>query len=132
MVGVPPERCRWLVVLLTSALGAAVTDLLRDQVGLGDWSVALLVGAVITAVVTTRVGLGADAAACSWVAYVLTRPLGAAVGDGSTQARVAGGLGLGTAWTSAVLLGLVLACVGLRATARRGGRGDHTGTPRAS
>lgn len=119
VTSLPRELFYWLAVLLTFALGTAAGDLLSEQVGLGHWPTALLVAVVIAAVAATRYGLGASAVACFWVAYVLTRPLGASLGDGSSQARADGGLGLGTTWTSVVFLGVILACVSyLSATGR--------------
>lgn len=107
------------VVLLASAVGTAGSDLLHEGVGLGEWSTALLVAVVIAAVVTTRIGLAVDALLCAWGAFVLIRPLGAAVADGLSRAPGAGGLGLGTARTSAVLLGLVLLVATLQASTLR-------------
>ncbi|PWJ52519.1 Uncharacterized membrane-anchored protein [Quadrisphaera granulorum] len=111
VTSLPRELFYWLAVLLTFALGTAAGDLLSEQVGLGYWPTALLVAVVIAAVAATRYGLGANAVACFWVAYVLTRPLGASLGDGFSQAHTDGGLGLGTTWTSVVFLGVILACV---------------------
>jgi len=46
-----------------------------------------------------------------WLAYILTRPLGASIGDFLSQAQTDGGLGLGTTVTSFIFLGLILALV---------------------
>ncbi len=115
----PRELFYWLAVLLTFALGTAAGDLLAEQVGLGYWPTALLIGVVIAAVAATRFGLRANAVACFWIAYILTRPLGASLGDGFSQAHADGGLGLGTTWTSMVFLAVILACVSYLTVTRR-------------
>lgn len=115
----PRELFYWLAVLLTFALGTAAGDLLSEQVGLGYWPTAALVAVVIAAIAATYYGLGANAVACFWAAYVLTRPLGASLGDGFSQARADGGLGLGTTWTSVVFLAVILVCVSYLTVTRR-------------
>jgi uncharacterized membrane-anchored protein len=61
----------------------------------------------------------AGAVLCFWLAYILTRPLGASLGDGFSQAKTDGGLGLGTTVTSAIFLGVILVVVGYLAVTRR-------------
>ncbi len=46
-----------------------------------------------------------------WIAYILTRPFGAALGDLLTQAKEYGGLGMGAMWTSALFLSVIVALV---------------------
>jgi uncharacterized membrane-anchored protein len=53
----------------------------------------------------------ANAVAAFWIAYILTRPLGASIGDYLSQTPDAGGLGLGTTVTSLIFLGAILALV---------------------
>ena len=55
--------------------------------------------------------LGLDAILAFWVAYVLTRPLGASLGDLFAKPAIAGGFGLGTVTTSLIFLGLILGLV---------------------
>ena len=61
----------------------------------------------------------ANAVLTFWIAYVLTRPLGASLGDGLSQPQADGGLGLGTTGTSAVFLAAILAVVVYLAVTRR-------------
>jgi uncharacterized membrane-anchored protein len=67
----------------------------------------LAFGALIAAV-TAAYYLGANAVLTFWIAYILTRPLGASLGDLLSQSRPNGGLGFGTIHTSVVFL-LVIA-----------------------
>src|SRR5713226_1483947 len=55
--------------------------------------------------------LGANAVLTFWLAYILTRPLGASLGDLLSQARAYGGFGLGTAYTSIAFLIVIVALV---------------------
>jgi uncharacterized membrane-anchored protein len=64
------------------------------------------------------VGLGAITS--FWVAYILTRPLGTAVGDLLSQSRPNGGLGLGTSTTSLVFLTVLVVLVGIESVGRSG------------
>ncbi|MEJ5943890.1 hypothetical protein WDZ17_01095 [Pseudokineococcus basanitobsidens] len=105
------EGFYWLAVLVTFALGTAAGDLVSEQVGLGYWPTALLVVALLVAVAATRYGLRVSAVATFWTAYVLTRPLGASLGDGLSQPTADGGLGLGTTVVSAVFLVAIVAVV---------------------
>jgi uncharacterized membrane-anchored protein len=54
-----------------------------------------------------------------WLAYILTRPLGASIGDYLSQAKADGGLGLGTTVTSFIFLGVILAVVVFLTRTRR-------------
>lgn len=105
------EAFYWLAILFTFALGTAAGDLVAERVNIGyGWSVVLFAGA-IAIVALSHWGLKADAVATFWIAYVLTRPLGASIGDGLSQARADGGLGFGTLGTSLLFLGVILATV---------------------
>lgn len=98
------EAFYWLAVLFTFALGTAAGDLLAEGLNLGYWKSALLFGALIGAVAIAHFKLGLNEILAFWTAYVLTRPLGASLGDYLSQPRDAGGLGLGTTVTSAIFL----------------------------
>lgn len=56
--------------------------------------------------------MGANAVLTFWIAYILTRPLGASLGDLLTQAKTYGGLGMGASWTSALFLCVIVLLVG--------------------
>ena len=111
IVSVRREAFYWLAVLLTFALGTAVGDLVDERFGVGYWPTALVVALLIAAVAAGHMVFGANAVLTFWIAYVLTRPLGASLGDGLSQPRTDGGLGLGTTWTSVLFLVAILAVV---------------------
>jgi uncharacterized membrane-anchored protein len=113
------EGFYWLAILFTFALGTAVGDLVDEKFGLGYWPTALIVGVIIAAVAVSHLAFDANAVLTFWIAYVLTRPLGASLGDGFAQAHSDGGLGLGTTWTSALFLATILAIVAYLAVSRR-------------
>jgi uncharacterized membrane-anchored protein len=113
------EAFYWLAILVTFALGTAVGDLVDEQLGLGYWTTALIVAVLIAAVAVSHLVFRANAVLTFWIAYVLTRPLGASLGDGLSQDRSDGGLGLGTTVTSVVFLLVILAVVSYLAVSRR-------------
>jgi uncharacterized membrane-anchored protein len=105
------EGFYWLTILFTFALGTAAGDLTAEKLNVGYWPSALLFGAVIAAVALAHKVLGLNAVLSFWIAYVLTRPLGASIGDYLSQATTDGGLGLGPNKTSAIFLAAILALV---------------------
>ena len=105
------EAFYWLAVLFTFALGTAAGDLTAERLAIGYWQSALLFGALIAAVYVAHVRFALNAILAFWIAYILTRPLGASIGDYLSQPRADGGLGLGTTVTSVVFLLTILAVV---------------------
>ena len=110
IVTTPREAFYWLAVLVTFALGTAAGDWILELTG---WppgrSVLLPAGLIVAVVIGWR--LGANAVLSFWLAYILTRPLGANLGDYLALPKADGGLGLGTAKTSILFLGAILATV---------------------
>ncbi|WP_111555587.1 hypothetical protein [Kitasatospora sp. SolWspMP-SS2h] len=106
----PRELFYWLAVLVTFALGTAVGDWTLELTGWTPGTSVLLPLALI-AVIVIGWRLGAGAVLSFWLAYVLTRPLGANLGDWLASPDTDGGLGLGTAATSLVFLAAILATV---------------------
>ena len=104
------ESFYWLVVLVTFALGTAVGDWTLELTGWGPAQSVLLPAGLI-ALVFVAWRLGAGPVLCFWLAYILTRPLGANIGDYLASAKADGGLGLGTFGTSLLFLGTILAVV---------------------
>jgi uncharacterized membrane-anchored protein len=104
------EAFYWVTVLFTFALGTAAGDFIGEALGLGYWlSLALFV--VLIAVVAVAYKVGVNAVFCFWAAYVLTRPLGASLGDLLSSPTADGGLGFGTTATSVVFLVAIVALV---------------------
>ena len=113
------EAFYWLAVLFTFALGTAAGDLTAERLNVGyAWSVVLFAG-VIALVAAAHYGLNLNAVGAFWIAYILTRPLGASLGDYLSQHRADGGLGLGTTVTSAIFLGAILVVVAFLSVTRK-------------
>lgn len=106
----PREGFYWLAVLVTFALGTATGDWTLDLTGWGP-GVSVLLPLSLIAIVVVLWRLGLDAVLAFWVAYILTRPLGANIGDWLASSRADQGLGLGTFMTSVVFLLAILATV---------------------
>ncbi len=98
------EAFYWLTVLFTFALGTAAGDLLAEKVSLGYWKSALVFAAAIGVVAFGHYVLRLNPIATFWLAYILTRPLGASIGDYLSQPSDDGGLALGTTGTSVIFL----------------------------
>ncbi len=105
------EAFYWLAILFTFALGTAAGDLVSERYELGYLTAALLFAALIGVVAIAHYALGVNAVLTFWIAYILTRPLGASIGDYLSQPVDDGGLGLGTTGTSALFLVTILALV---------------------
>ncbi|SOE58133.1 Uncharacterized membrane-anchored protein [Streptomyces sp. OV198] len=105
------EAYYWLAVLFTFALGTSAGDLVAEKMALGYWVSAILFGLAIAAVAVAHFALGLNAVLSFWIAYILTRPLGASMGDYLSQPTGDGGLGLGTTVTSVLFLVVILALV---------------------
>jgi uncharacterized membrane-anchored protein len=105
------EAFYWLAVLFTFALGTSAGDLFDEQLGVGYWPTAALVAVLIALIAVAHLGLKLNAVFAFWAAYILTRPLGASIGDGMSQPTGDGGLGLGTTVTSMIFLAVILALV---------------------
>jgi len=102
----------WTAILFTFALGTAAGDLATEALGLG-FNVGVIVFGILIAVAAGAFYLGINAILTFWIAYILTRPLGASLGDLLSQSRDYGGLGLGTITTSIAFLVVIVTLVGL-------------------
>ena len=105
------EAFYWFAILFTFALGTAAGDLIGEQFALGYLPSLLLFAGVIAVIAVAFFAFRVDAVLAFWLAYIMTRPLGASLGDLLSQTRVDGGLGLGTTGTSFVFLAAILALV---------------------
>ncbi|MGW4820574.1 COG4705 family protein [Streptomyces sp. NPDC004227] len=101
------EALFWSAILVSNTLGTSMGDFLSDSSGLGYAGGALLVtGALAVLVALMKVPVVPNVL-LFWIAFVLTRPLGATAGDFLTKPVAKGGLDLGTAGSSAVLLAIL-------------------------
>ncbi|GAB3629228.1 membrane protein [Pandoraea terrae] len=104
------ELFYWAAILCTFALGTAAGDLATEALGLGfQWGVVVFGGLIALTALARH--LRANSVLAFWIAYILTRPLGASLGDLLSQARDYGGLGFGAMLTSAIFLGVIVALV---------------------
>lgn len=104
------ELFYWMAILLTFALGTAAGDLATEALGLGFQLGVVAFGGLIVAVAMAYT-IGINPVLAFWLAYILTRPLGASLGDLLSQARDYGGIGLGTIQTSIVFLTVIVGLV---------------------
>jgi uncharacterized membrane-anchored protein len=104
------EAFYWLAILVTFALGTAAGDWTLELTG---WSPgrSVLLPAALIAIVITGWRLGAGPVLSFWLAYILTRPLGANMGDWFALPKDQGGLNVGTFGTSLIFLGAIAATV---------------------
>ena len=115
------ELFYWAAVLCTFALGTAAGDLATEALGLGFTWGAVAFGALI-GITYTAWRMGGNAVQTFWIAYILTRPFGAALGDLLTQAKTYGGLGMGAMWTSALFLSVIVILVAVAQVGMNGRR----------
>jgi uncharacterized membrane-anchored protein len=106
------ELLYWSTILISNTLGTALGDFLSDSSGLGFAGGALLIAGLIALIALAHAWTRISKVALFWLAFVLTRPLGATFGDLLTKPLAKGGLGFGTIGSSlvlaAILGGLVL------------------------
>lgn len=105
------EAFYWLAILFTFALGTAVGDLVAEVFALGYLTTGLLFGGIIAVIAIAHYGFRLNAILAFWLAYILTRPLGASFGDLLSQPLEYGGLGFGTIVTSMLFLSAIITLV---------------------
>jgi uncharacterized membrane-anchored protein len=114
------EAFYWLAILFTFALGTAAGDLSAEKFSLGYGPSILIFGGMIAAVAVAHYAFKLNSVLSFWLAYILTRPLGASIGDWMSQhSHKYGGLGLGTTGTSYIFLGCIFALVTFLSVTRR-------------
>lgn len=102
----------WAAILVSNTLGTSMGDFLSDSSGLGYAGGALLITATLALLLALKYVPGVPAIMLFWLAFVLTRPLGATAGDLLTKPIAKGGLNLGTFGSSAVLLTVLFGLMG--------------------
>lgn len=105
------EGFYWVAILFSNTLGTALGDYLADDSGLGFAGGALLIGSAIVVVVLLKYLTRISSVALFWIAFVLTRPFGATLGDYLTKPYEKGGLDFGTIGSSAVLAGVLVVLI---------------------
>jgi uncharacterized membrane-anchored protein len=116
------ESFYWLAILFTFALGTAAGDYLAETLSIGYARSALMFGAMIAVIAGIHYAIRAvlssehkrqssNAVLAFWLCYILTRPLGASLGDLLTQPKADGGLGLGTTVVTAVFVSSIIAMI---------------------
>ncbi len=113
------EAFYWLTILFTFALGTSAGDFLSEQLELGYLAALGIFAGAIAVVALLHFGLRMNAILSFWLAYILTRPLGASIGDYLASPTEEGGLGLGTNVTSIIFLSTILALVVFLAISKR-------------
>ncbi len=102
------ELYYWAAILVTFALGTSAGDLTAETLNLGYGPAVIIFAALIATVAFAHYFLKMDAILSFWLAYILTRPLGASAGDFLAKPIIAGGLCLGTVPTSVIFLAIIL------------------------
>ncbi len=105
------EAFYWVTIMFSQTLGTALGDWTADTVGLGYAGGALIFGALLALTSAVYFWTNLSRTLLFWIAFVLTRPLGAVVGDFLDKPMDEGGLGLSRYGASAVLLVFIALCV---------------------
>ncbi|WP_236791825.1 hypothetical protein [Amycolatopsis sp. GM8] len=105
------EILYWTAILVSNTLGTASGDWLSDDTGLGFRTAFLIIAGIMVLIIAAHYLTGINTMLLFWLAFILTRPLGAAGGDALTKPADEGGLGWGTVWGSAALFGLLAVLV---------------------
>ncbi len=117
------ELFYWVTIMLSQTLGTALGDWTADTAGLGYGGAALVFGTLLAIVAAAYFWTTISRTALFWLAFILTRPLGAVVGDFLDKPLDAGGLALSRYTASAVLLLFMAACIWL--VPQRASRSGH-------
>jgi uncharacterized membrane-anchored protein len=127
----PRELFYWCAILVTFALGTAAGDGVLELTG---WSpgASVLLPAGLLAVIALGWRVGANPVLAFWLAYILTRPLGANLGDWLGFAPDQGGLGLGVGLTSAIFLAAILGTIVYLSASRTDTIGEARANPRSA
>lgn len=117
------EMFYWLTIMFSQTLGTALGDWAADTAGLGYLGAALIFGGLLLLVLAAYYWTKISTTLLFWAAFILTRPLGAVVGDFLDKPIAKGGLDLSRYSASAVLLTIIIVCVLL--FPQRAGKANH-------
>jgi uncharacterized membrane-anchored protein len=101
------ELFYWSAILFSNTLGTAFGDMLSEESGLGFRGAAFLLGGILGILLILFKSLSLSKTVLFWIAFVLTRPFGATLGDLLTKPGDKGGLDLGTAGSTLILTGIL-------------------------
>lgn len=113
------EAFYWLAILFTFAFGTAAGDLISENLKVGYLNSAFLFAGLIGAIAIVYYRFKLNAVLSFWLVYILTRPLGASLGDYVSQPLSRGGLDFGAKKTSAVFFVLIFGLVTYLAKTRK-------------
>jgi uncharacterized membrane-anchored protein len=122
------ETYYWEAILFSQTLGTAFGDWMADTNGLGYEGSALVFGAGIVVLAAAYYFTSISRTLLFWAAFILTRPLGATLGDFLDKPLDNGGLGFSRYYASAILAALIIACIALLPQRA----GTHPGKPQAT
>ncbi|MBC7472632.1 MAG: hypothetical protein H7196_05250 [candidate division SR1 bacterium] len=105
------EAFYWVIILFTFALGTASGDFISKVLGIGYLGTGIAIPGLIGILIYAK-KLGMNSILVFWSIYILTRPLGASIGDYLSQSSENGGLGLGTSITSLIFSLAILIVIG--------------------
>jgi uncharacterized membrane-anchored protein len=105
------EMFYWVTIMFSQTLGTALGDWAADSAGLGYGGAAVLFGALLLMVALAYYTTKVSRTVLFWTAFILTRPLGAVVGDFLDKPLNAGGMALSRYTASAVLVGFIVVCI---------------------
>jgi uncharacterized membrane-anchored protein len=101
----------WVTILISNTLGTALGDFVATTVGLGfEWGALVFAGLIVLVAIVHRLRWAADSG-LFWAAYILTRPLGATLGDTLTKSHADGGLALGRIASSVAIAGAMIVLI---------------------
>jgi uncharacterized membrane-anchored protein len=107
------ETFYWVAILFSQTLGTALGDWMADTNGLGYEGGALVFGAGLVLIAAAYFFTSLSRTLLFWAAFILTRPLGATLGDLLDKPLANGGLAFSRYYASAILAALIIACVAL-------------------
>jgi len=119
----------WVTILISNTLGTALGDFTADDLGLGFERGALVFAALIAVVAALYWFTRLPRSVLFWAAYVLTRPLGATLGDTLTKPRPEGGMSLGRIASSLVIAVVLVAVIAATSLRRRAPVGTVAAAP---
>ena len=124
------EVLYWVATLISNTLGTSSGDFMSNSLGLGFRASSAVLVAAMLVILLAHYRTTISTTVLFWIAYVLTRPLGAVAENAVEKPRVQGGLGVGTTVTSTVLLAMLVAGIGYQIyTLHREASGGAAATP---